>query len=172
MVTETRGLGTFSSHLVLKRCVLSSAVVLILLLLTSATQARAQTQQEQLIVDEIGSSAAVELATSYTSVSEGAARDVSSDLAIPGPGMLDVDPLSTRGEWAVNYETRNVEMCRAATATAVAAVIENYESGQWVISTSCLNSMVEVNLDLEKGTASGEQWKGPDGYLWQNSWRF
>lgn len=172
MVTETRGRGTFSSHVVLKRYVLFSAVILVVLLLTGATHARAQTQQEQLIVDEIGSSAAVGLATSYMSVSERAARDVSSDLAIPGPGMLDVDPLSTRGEWAVNYETRDFEMCRAATATAIAAVIENYSSGEWVISTSCINSMVEVHLNLEEGTARADQWQGPDGYIWQDSWGF
>lgn len=146
--------------------------VAVVSLIAAPVSLKAQNQQEQMIVDAIGSSAAVEVATQYMSVSESAARSVSSDVAIPGPGMLDVDPVSTRGEWAVNYETSNLEMCRAITATAFAAVVENHASGEWTISTSCLNSMVEVNFNLDQEVATGEQWQGPDGYVWQNSWQF
>lgn len=146
------------------------ATLVVLLLLVGPATVHAQSEKEQMIVDELGSSAAVEVATQYMSVSESAARSVSSDVAIPGPGMLDVDPVSTRGEWAVNYETSDLEMCRAVTATAFAAVVENHASGEWTISTSCLNSMVEVNFNLDQEVATGEQWQGPDGYVWQNSW--
>lgn len=144
----------------------------VLLLLAAPARASGQSEKEQMILDAIGSAAAVELATRHMSVSGEAVRSVSSDVAIPGPGVLDVDPVSTRGEWAVNYETRDLEMCRAATATAVAAVVENHSSGAWTISTSCANSMVEVELDLGQELATGEQWRGAGEYVWRNSWRF
>ena len=144
----------------------------VLLLLAGPARASGQSEKEQMILDAIGSSAVVELATRHMSVSEEAVRSVSSDVAIPGPGVLDVDPASTRGEWSVNYETRDLEMCRAATATAVAAVVANSSSGAWTISTSCVNSMVEVELDLGQELATGEQWRGTGAYVWRNSWRF
>lgn len=149
---------------------LTSLVVFLLLVGPGLVQA--QSAREKMIVDAIGTSAAIEVATQYMSVSESAARSVSSDVAIPGPGMLDVDPVSTQGEWAVNYETSDLEMCRAVTATAFAAVVENYAPGEWTISTSCLNSMVEVTFDLDEEVSEGKQWQGPDGYVWQNSWEF
>lgn len=142
-----------------------------LLFLPLCLPLEAQTAEERLIVNAIGSSKAIHIATQHMDASATAARNISSDLAVPGPGMLDVDPLSRVGEWYVNYETRDREACRAAAATAVAAILQSYASGEWLVSTSCRISMVELTLDLDAGTARGRQWDSPDGYLWRNRWQ-